>query len=96
MTLQQLNYAITIAECGSLNKAAEILYVSQPSLSSALRELEKEVGIRIFHRSGRGVSLTPDGAEFISYARQLYSQYESMMEKYGKASNIKRKFGVST
>ena len=81
MTLQQLNYAITIAESGSLNKAAEILYVSQPSLSSALQELEKEVGIQLFYRSGRGVSLTQDGAEFISYARQLYRQYESMMEK---------------
>ena len=96
MTLQQLNYAITIAESGSLNKAAEILYVSQPSLSSALQELEKEVGIQLFYRSGRGVSLTQDGAEFISYARQLYSQYESMMEKYGHASNLKKKFGVST
>ena len=96
MTLQQLNYAITIAESGSLNKAAEILYVSQPSLSSALQELEKEVGIQLFYRSGRGVSLTQDGAEFISYARQLYSQYESMMEKYGPASNLKKKFGVST
>lgn len=54
MTLQQLHYAIIISETGSLNKAAEILYVAQPSLTSAIKELEKELGIVIFHRSGRG------------------------------------------
>ena len=95
MTLQQLHYAITIAEAGSFNKAAEILYVAQPSLSSALQELERDIGITIFHRSGRGVTLTNDGAEFISYARQLYAQYEGMMEKYGKGGSIKKKFGIS-
>lgn len=95
MTLQQLQYAIAISEAGSLNKAAEILYVAQPSLSSAIRELEKDLGITIFHRSGRGVTLTNDGAEFISYARQLYAQYESMLEKYGKAGTVKKKFGIS-
>lgn len=96
MTLQQLYYAITISETGSLNKAAERLYVSQPSLTGAVREIEKELGITIFHRSGRGVSLTNDGLEFISYARQVYSQYESMMENYGKAGKHKKKFGIST
>lgn len=96
MTLQQLRYAITISEMGSLNKAAEVLYVSQPSLSSAMQELEKELGILIFHRSGRGVSLTNDGLEFITYARQIYHQYETMMEKYGKQGTRKKKFGVST
>lgn len=96
MTLQQLFYAITISETGSLNKAAEILYVSQPSLTGAVREIEKELGITIFYRSGRGVSLTNDGLEFISYARQVYSQYESMMENYGKAGKHKKKFGIST
>lgn len=96
MTLQQLHYAITIAECGSLNKAAEALYVAQPSLSSSMQELERELGIKIFHRSGRGVSLTQDGTEFLLYARQVYSQYESLLEKYGKSQNLKKKFGVST
>ena len=95
MTLQQLRYAITISEVGSLNKAAEILYVSQPSLSSAVQELERELGIAIFHRSGRGVTLTNDGTEFISYARQLYAQYEGMLEKYGKGGSVKKKFGIS-
>lgn len=96
MTLQQLHYAITISETGSLNKAAEILYVTQPSLTGSMQELEKELGITIFHRSGRGVSLTNDGLEFISYARQVYHQYETLMGKYGKAGKRKKKFGVST
>lgn len=96
MTLQQLHYVITIAEVGSLNKASEILYMAQPSLTSSMQELERELGITIFYRSGRGVSLTQDGAEFLLYARQVYNQYESLMDKYGKSQNLKRKFGVST
>lgn len=96
MTLQQLNYVITISECGSLNKAAEILYVAQPSLTGAVKELEKELGITIFNRSGRGVTLTNDGTEFLLYARQVYAQYKELLEKYGKAGNLKKKFGVST
>lgn len=96
MTLQQLHYAITISECGSLNKAADILYISQPSLTNSMQELEKEIGISIFYRSGRGVTLTPDGVEFLQYARQVYNQYESLMDKYGSGQNLKKKFGVST
>ena len=96
MTLTQLNYIITIAETKSINKAAEQLYVSQPSLTSAVRELEKELGITLFHRSGRGVTLTNDGAEFLLYARALYGQYETILEKYGKNGSLKKKFGVST
>ena len=65
MTINQLSYLITIAETGSLNKAAELLYISQPSLSGAVQELEKELGIIIFRRTGRGVTLTTDGAEFL-------------------------------
>lgn len=96
MTLQQLKYAITISETGSLNKAAETLYISQPSLTTAIRELEKEIGIRIFNRSGRGVTLTNDGTEFILYARQVYGQYNLLVEKYSPDSSIKKKFGVSS
>lgn len=96
MTLQQLHYAITIAESGSLNKAAEILYIAQPSLTSSMQELEKELGITIFNRSGRGVTLTADGVEFLQHAKQLYSQYEMLAEKYGNPQNLKKKFGVST
>ena len=96
MTLQQINYVIKISEIGSLNKAAEVLYVSQPSLTSAIKEIEKEFGIIIFNRSGRGVTLTSDGAEFLSYARQLYHQYENILEKYEVGGKLKKKFGVST
>ena len=96
MTLIQLRYLIAIAETGSLNKAAEQLYVSQPSLTSAVKELEKELGITLLHRSGRGVSLTNDGAEFLLYAKQIYGQYETVLEKYGKGDARKKKFGVST
>ncbi len=96
MTLTQLNYLITIAEASSLNKAAEQLYVSQPSLTSAMKELEKELGITIFNRSGRGVTLTNDGTEFLLYAKQIYGLYESVLEKYGKGGTLKKKFGVST
>lgn len=96
MTLQQLNYAITITRTGSMNKAAEQLFISQPSLTSSIKELERELGITVFNRSGRGVTLTAEGAEFILYARQVYSQYENLLEKFGKRSNIKKRFGVST
>ena len=96
MTLMQLRYIITISETGSLNRAADLLYVSQPSLTSAVKELEKELGIVIFNRSGKGVTLTNDGTEFLLYAKQMYSQYEGILEKYGKSGSHKKKFGVST
>ena len=65
------NYVITISEKGSLNRAAEVLFVTQPSLTSALRELERELGVTLFSRSGRGVTLTNDGVEFVRYAREV-------------------------
>ena len=95
MTLQQLNYIITISETGSINKAAEKLYVSQPSLTNAIKELERELGIVIFNRTGRGVTLTADGAEFLPYARQVHGQYMNLMERYGKGGERRQKFGVS-
>ena len=61
-----------------------------------MQELEKELGITIFHRSGRGVTLTADGIEFLQYAKQIYGQYEDLIEKYGNPNNLKKKFGVST
>lgn len=96
MTLTQLHYVITIAETGSMNKAAELLYVAQPSLTNAIKELEKELGITLFFRNGKGVTLTNDGSEFLLYARQIYGEYETVLEKYGKNGNYKKKFGVST
>ena len=96
MTLQQLKYILAISATGSMNKAAEQLYVSQPSLTSSVQELEKEIGIKIFNRSGRGVTLTNDGAEFIQYARQVVGQFDILAEKYISKGNVKKKFGVST
>ncbi len=96
MTLQQLRYVITIAKEGSFNKASEVLYIAQPSLTGAVRELEKELGIVIFNRTRKGVTLTNDGIEFLGHARQLYQQYEMISEKYGTGGVLKKKFGIST
>ena len=96
MTVQQLHYAIVISEMGSLNKASEVLYVSQPSLTTAIRELEKELGITILYRSGRGVTLTNDGVEFITHAREVMRAFDDLSERYGRGSAVKPKFAVST
>lgn len=96
MTLQQILYVLTIADKNSMNKAAESLYISQPTLTAAVKELEGELGIIIFKRTTRGTALTPDGEEFITYARQLYQQYELLSGRYKNPSEIKRKFGVSS
>ncbi len=82
MTIQQCKYILAIARYGSMNEAAKALLVSQASLSSAVRELEDEFGIRIFDRSNKGVRITRDGSEFIRYARQLLSQYEIITDRY--------------
>ena len=96
MTLTQLHYLITIAETKSLNKAAELLYVSQPSLTNAMKELEKELGLVLLYRGGKGVALTNDGAEFLLHAREIYDQYEAVVQKYSKNGSYRKKFGVST
>ena len=95
MTIQQLRYIITIAEQGSFNKASEVLYISQPSLTESVKELENELGITIFLRTGRGVTLTGDGVEFMGYAREAYHQIENIRERYGEGES-KKKFGVTT
>ncbi|MDR1891655.1 MAG: LysR family transcriptional regulator [Oscillospiraceae bacterium] len=96
MTLQQIYYALTVAETGSMNKAAEKLLISQPSLTSAIKELERHAGVPIFLRTSKGVAVTSEGEEFLMYARQVYQQYDLLLEKYDKTGDIKRKFGVST
>ncbi|MBQ7725573.1 MAG: LysR family transcriptional regulator [Clostridia bacterium] len=96
MTFQQLKYAVVIAETGSLNKAAEVLYVSQPSLTNAIKDLEREIGITVFNRGAKGTTLTNDGAEFLGYARQTLWQYDILCERYLKSGALKKKFGVST
>ncbi len=94
MTLQQLRYVVTIADCGSMNEAAKQLFLSQPSLSETVKELENEIGIDIFLRSNRGIVITPEGEEFLGYARQVIEQYELLNSKYIR-KNKKEKFGVS-
>ncbi len=96
MTLQQLRYAITIADCNSMNKAAQALFISQPSLSAAIRDLENEIGITIYKRTNRGITITPEGEEFLGYARQVAEQYELINQKYVDKNNVKKKFSVST
>lgn len=96
MTINQIRYVIYIAKCGSYNKAAEQLFVAQPSLTNAIQDLEKELGITIFIRGSHGVSLTPDGAEALLHFRQLYDQYEDIIDKYCVNHDVRKKFGVST
>lgn len=95
MTLQQLKYIITIADCNSMNKAAGQLFISQPSLSAAVRELEEEIGITIFHRSNKGIVVTVEGNEFLGYARQLIEQYRLINDRYIEKNSGKKKFSVS-
>lgn len=96
MTLQQVLYALTIAECGSMNKASEKLFIVQPTLTSAIQELENEIGITIFLRTRKGVIPTPEGLEFLDDIRNFYRHYSMVMHKYEGEGDYKRKFGVST
>ena len=95
MTLIQLRYAIAVAGAASMSEAARILFVSQPSLSASIKELEEEIGLELFRRTNRGISLTPEGEEFIGYARQVVEQYELMESKYIEKKTTKKKFSVS-
>ena len=74
MTLKQLQYVVTVAETGNITEAAKKLFIAQPSLTAAVHELEKEYGIILFSRSNKGIELTPDGEEFLGYARQVLEQ----------------------
>lgn len=95
MTLTQLRYAITVANSNSLNEAARELFISQPSLSAAIKELEEETGTQLFRRTNRGISVTTEGKEFLGYARQVVEQYELIELKYIAKENTKKKFSVS-
>ena len=96
MTLLQLKYIVKIVECGSMNEASHALYVSQPALSSSVKELENELGIEIFTRSSQGIALTVDGAEFLTYARQVLDQADLLEERYKHAKPRKQLCQVST
>ncbi len=95
MTLQQLKYAIAIADNRSINKAAKILFMSQPALSDSVRDLETELGITIFERTNKGAFMTAEGSDFMSYARQMIEQSNLIEDRYVKKRK-KEKFSVST
>lgn len=96
MTLQQLRYAIAVADAGSITAAAARLFIAQPSLSKALSELEAEMGVTIFERSARGVRPTEDGTRFLSYARQVVEQADLLESQFVHGTPVRRVFAVSS
>ncbi|MFC5630923.1 MULTISPECIES: LysR family transcriptional regulator [Streptococcus] len=96
MRIQQLHYIIKIVETGSMNEAAKQLYITQPSLSNAVRDLEREMGIDIFIRNPKGITLTKDGVEFLSYARQVVEQTSLLEERYKNPTANRELFSVSS
>ena len=95
MTLNQLRYVIELSKVNSINEAAKKLFVSQPSLTAALKSLEQEIGFDVFLRTKSGISLTAKGAEFLGYAKSVVEQYELLDARFISKNNIKRKFQVS-
>ena len=95
MTLTQLRYVIAVANSGSMSEAARKLFIAQPSLSASIKELEEEISMELFRRTNRGISITPEGEEFIGYARQIVEQYELVESKYIAGTTLKKKFSVS-
>ena len=96
MTLQQLKYVITISKSGSMHTAADELFITQPNLSKAIKDLELEMGITIFNRTNKGVLLTDDGTKFLSYARQVVEQANLLEDIYKNKESIKRIFAISS
>ena len=96
MTVQQLRYAIVVAETGSITEAAKRLFISQPSLSGAIRELEAESGVQIFVRSRSGISITAEGMEFLGYARQVTEPMQALLDRYIAKRPERQRFCVST
>ena len=96
MTLQQLRYVVMVADTGTITEAANRLYISQPSLTNAIHELEKEMGINIFNRSNKGISPSIEGEVFLGYARQVLEQAKVLEDKYKGDDGGKKSFCVST
>lgn len=95
MNLLHIKYAVEVAETGSINRAAEKLMIGQPNLSRAVRELESSLGVRIFQRSARGMSLTPEGETFMSYARSILQQVDALENTFQKGTPAKKRFSIS-
>jgi DNA-binding transcriptional LysR family regulator len=96
MNINQIKYVLTVAKSASMREAASKLYISQPALSASIRELEDELGILIFERSNKGITLTEAGHEFIAYAKKTVNQYEILEDKYLSKDKNKERFSVST
>ena len=96
VTIQQLKYIVSVVENGTITEAAKKLYISQPSLSNTIKDIEEEVGITIFIRSRAGIVVTPEGMEFVGYARQVLRQMELLEDKYISHTPGKIRFGVSS
>lgn len=96
MTLQQLRYAVTVAEMGTITEAADKLYISQLSLTNAIRELEKEMNIQIFNRTNKGINISKEGGDFLGYARQVLEQAAILEDKYKGRDGGKKQFCIST
>lgn len=95
MNILHLKYAVEIDKTGSLNKASENLYIGQPNLSRAIKELEASLGITIFNRSAKGMTVTPEGAEFLIYARKILTEIDSLENMYKNGVKTKQKFSIS-
>ena len=95
MNILHMKYALEVARLGSLNKAAESLMIAQPNLSRSIKELEADLGITIFQRSAKGMVLTPDGEEFMDYARDILHRIDKLEQSYRDGSHKKRKFSIS-
>ena len=95
MTLKQLRYVVEVADTGNITEAAKKLFIAQPSLTAAIRELENEYNLTIFYRSNKGIEITPEGDEFLGYARQILEQANLIEERYTGAIHGKQRFCVS-
>lgn len=95
MNILHLKYAVEVASCGSINRAAEKLYIDQPNLSRSVKELEASLGVQLFERSAKGMRLTPDGEKFISYAKTILGQVDQMESMFRNASKQKKHFSIS-
>ena len=95
VNILHMKYAVEVAKAGSLNKASETLYVALPNVSRSIRELEADLGITIFDRSAKGVTLTPEGEEFIGYAKEILKQIEHVEMLYRDGGVKKQKFSIS-
>lgn len=96
MTISQLRYVVTVAEKGSMNEAAKSLFISQPSLTNAIKSLEEELHIRIFNRTNKGIVVSHEGDEFLGYARQVLNQADLLLDRYKTKGMSTRRFSVST